>query len=169
MLSGGRVLASVIMHTVIPIDASLIKVPLRCSSKQEAIAVLLDLLVAKGLVSNREKVLAEILEREATSSTAIGYGAAIPHARSEFVTDTVCAFGSTLGSGIDFGTSPEPASTSRANLLFLMVSPKHDTTPHIKTLARIARLVKDETRRKNLTEATETGAILGLLGDLARA
>ncbi len=162
-------LASVIMHTVVPIDATLVKVPLRCSSKQEAIAMLLDLLVARGLVSNREKVLAEILEREAASSTAIGYGAAIPHARSEFVTDTVCAFGSTLGAGIDFGTSPEPGADSRANLLFLMVSPRHDTTPHIKTLARIARLVKDEERRRNLTEATEINTILGLLGDLARS
>lgn len=150
------------------IDATLIKVPLRCSSKKEAIEVLLDLLVARGLVSDRAKVLQEILTREETSSTSIGYGAAIPHARSDHVLETVCAFGSTLDPGIDFGPSPDEAEDHLANLIFLMVSPKRDTTQHIKALARIARVVKDDRRRESLGKEGNLDTILELLGDLAR-
>ena len=147
------------------IDASLIKVPLHCDSKQEAIEILLDLLVEQGLVSDRERVLEEIMVRERSHSTAIGYGAAIPHARSDHVRETVCAFGSTLDDGIDFGAN---GHCQLANLLFLMVSPKRDTTHHIKALARIARLVKNDSRRESLGKEHDPEAILDLLGDLAR-
>lgn len=149
-----------------PIDATLIQVPLGCGTKEEAIASLLDLLVGGGLIGDREKVLAEILEREAQSSTAIGHGAAIPHARSDHVEDTVCAFGKTPGAGIEFGSAEDPHP---ANLVFLMVSPRKDTTPHIKTLAKIARIVRDEARRGSLCAAATAEEALAELHELTRA
>ena len=149
-----------------PIDSSLIQVPLRCETKAEAIAELLDLMVEQGLVSERDQVYQQLLDRESKKSTAIGYGAAIPHVRTEFVQDTVCAFGSTGGDPIDFSNDGEPSSAAR--LLFLMVSPRDDAPTHLRTLAMIARLIKDEDRRLSLIAAKEPGAILELLGDLAR-
>lgn len=148
-----------------PIDESLIQVPLRCSSKREAISSLLDLMVQQGLVRDPQVVLDEILAAEASRSCHIGYGAAIPHARSDQVDDAICAFGLAADEGIDFQAGPEGA---RANLLFLIVAPRNDATPHIKTLARIARLVKDERRRTSLAAAQGPGEALEWLGDLAR-
>lgn len=152
-----------------PIDASLIKVPLRCRNKREAISELLDLLVSKGLVGDREKVLDELMIREESSPTAIGEGAAVPHARSAHVTETACAFGSTLDEGIEFGPAAPGGPSRSASLLFLMVSPPTETTRYIKTLAKIARLVKDERRRNSLKAASDPGQVLELLGDLAHA
>jgi mannitol/fructose-specific phosphotransferase system IIA component (Ntr-type) len=149
-----------------PIDSSLIQVPLRCETKFEAIGELLDLMAEQGLVTDREQVYQQLLERESKKSTAIGYGAAIPHVRTEFVQDTVCAFGSTFGEPIDFSNDGEPTSTAR--LLFLMVSPRDDAPTHLRTLAMIARLIKDEERRTSLIDAREPQLILELLGDLAR-
>lgn len=148
-----------------PIDSSLIQVPLRCENKSEAIGELLDLMAGQGLVSDRDQVFQQILDRESKKSTAIGYGAAIPHVRTEFVQDTVCAFGSTAGEPIDFSNAGEPTSTAR--LLFLMISPRDDAPTHLRTLAMIARLIKDEQRRTSLIEAREPERILELLGDLA--
>ena len=150
-----------------PIDSSLIQVPLRCQTKAEAIGELLDLMAGQGLVSDRDQVLQQLLDRESKKSTAIGYGAAIPHVRTEFVQDTVCAFGSTAGDPIDFSNTGEPGSSAR--LLFLMISPRDDAPTHLRTLAMIARLIKDEARRQSLIEAREPAVILALLGDLAKS
>lgn len=148
------------------IDSSLIQVPLRCHTKAEAIAELLDLMAEQGLVTHRDQVYQQLLDRESKKSTAIGYGAAIPHVRTEHVQDTVCAFGSTLGDAIDFSNDGEPSSSAR--LLFLMVSPRDDAPTHLRTLAMIARIIKDEERRASLIQAKEPEVILELLGDLAK-
>lgn len=149
-----------------PINQGLIRVPLLSHSRDGAIAELLDLLVEQGLIQNREEVYRQLLERESKQSTAIGHGAAIPHARSEFVDTTVCAFGNTDPKGIDFSTGSE-SGEEPTRLLFLMVSPRNDTRTHLRTLAKIARLIKDDVRRDSLKEATEPDKILELLGDLA--
>lgn len=148
-----------------PINSSLIQVPLKCHTKAEAIAELLDLMVGQGLVTERDRVYEQLLERESKKSTHIGYGAAIPHVRTEFVQDTVCAFGSTLDAPIDFSNEGEPSSSAR--LLFLMVSPRDDAPTHLRTLAMIARLIKDDARRKSLIEARDPVEILEILGELA--
>lgn len=152
-----------------PIDATLIKVPLRCRTKREAISELLDLLVSQGLVGDRDKVLDELLDRESASPTAIGDDAAVPHARSAHVNETACAFGSTLDDGIEFGPISAGGPSRSASLLFLMVSPPSETTRYIKTLAKIARLVKDDRRRNSLKAATDPVEVLELLGDLTRS
>lgn len=148
-----------------PIDEKLIRVPLESQSRDGAIGELLDLLVAQGLVQNRDEVYRQLLEREAKRSTAIGHGAAIPHARSEYVETTVCAFGTAPPRGIPFGGLDDDHEPAR--LLFLMVSPQDDTRAHMRTLAKIARLIKDDVRRDSLKEAQEPEEILSLLGDLA--
>lgn len=150
-----------------PIDASLIRVPLQCSSKDEAIAELLDLLASQGLIRHRDEVYSQLLARESKKSTAIGYGAAIPHVRTEHVDDTICAFGCTPEGSIDFASEGEEPQA--AQLLFLMVSPRDDAPAHLRTLAMIARLIKDDERRNSLKAATQPDAILELLGELARA
>jgi mannitol/fructose-specific phosphotransferase system IIA component (Ntr-type) len=147
-----------------PIDETLIRVPLRCQNRDDAIGELLDLLVDQGLIHDRDEVYRQILERESKRSTVIGYGAAIPHARSEHVDTTVCAFGRADTRGINF--SSEGEREQDAQLLFLMVSPQNDARTHMRTLAKIARLIKDEERRDSLKAATKPQEVLELLGDL---
>jgi len=56
-----------------------IKIPLDAKTKSEAIAELVAVLAANNEITDAKKVLDAVLEREATRTTGIGNGLAIPH------------------------------------------------------------------------------------------
>src|SRR5881396_1933093 len=78
-----------------------IKVPLAAANKTDAIRELVDLLATSGDVTDTKKVLEAVLEREATRTTGIGNGLAIPHGKSPGTKDLVMAIGR-AGTPIDF-------------------------------------------------------------------
>ncbi|HVP58590.1 MAG TPA: PTS sugar transporter subunit IIA, partial [bacterium] len=69
--------------------------------KRKAIEALVDLVVAGGRATDRNAVLAAVLDREAKGSTGLENGIAIPHAGTAGAIDVVCALGISKG-GIDF-------------------------------------------------------------------
>ena len=68
-------------------------VDLRCDTKEVIIAELVDSLSASEAISDRDKVLQAVLEREKIMSTGIGDGIAIPHGKSDSVVKLVAALG----------------------------------------------------------------------------
>src|SRR5690606_17719363 len=80
-----------------------IKLPLAATEKTAAIEELIDLLHAHGEIRDVEKVRKAVLEREATRSTGIGDGLAIPHGKTEGVDDLVMAIGR-ASDPIEFGS-----------------------------------------------------------------
>src|SRR6516164_7461331 len=70
-----------------------IKVPLEAKTKNEAIAELVKLLADNGQITDAKKVLEAVLEREATRTTGIGNGLAIPHGKCPGTPDLVMAIG----------------------------------------------------------------------------
>ena len=122
-------------------------VPLAARDKNGVIAEL-----ARHLVESRRRPLDEVLgaveEREAVLSTGIGFGVAIPHARSPG------------GAGADLvgGVSAEPVPYDSIDgepvrLFFLIVGPESSAGQHVKLLSRIARLVRREDVRKQLVRS----------------
>ncbi len=94
------------------------------------------------------EVLDAVKEREAGGSTGIGFGVAIPHARSSGVRELslVC------------GVSPSPVPYDSIDgepvrLFFLIVGPVGSAGMHMKVLSRIASLVRHESVRRQLCEA----------------
>lgn len=94
------------------------------------------------------EVLGAVREREAGGSTGIGFGVAIPHARSPGVSalSLVC------------GVSPAPVPYDSIDgepvrLFFLIVGPTSSAGQHVKLLSQIANLVRRESVRKRLCEA----------------
>ncbi len=147
-----------------PITTDLLQIPLKSRHKKEVIEELLGLLSAQSLVKESDAVLKQLLDREAKRSTAIGYDAAIPHVQSEHVEATVCALGVVQGEPIDFA-NPEDGPTP-IRLIFLMISPKNDVPAHLRTLSKIARILKDPEKRKGLCEAQSPAEALPILHDL---
>src|SRR5881396_1795998 len=78
-----------------------IKVPLEAAAKADAIGELVSLLAANGEVTDAKKVLDSVLEREATRTTGIGNGLAIPHGKCGGTGDLVMAIGK-AATPIDF-------------------------------------------------------------------
>jgi PTS system nitrogen regulatory IIA component len=112
--------------------------------KAGALHALADML-GKGAsveVSDVERVLTE---REALQSTGIGEGVAIPHGALTNV-DAQCAALLLVPDGLDFA-----AIDSRAvHIVFAVVGPKRATGEHLKTLARVSRLLKSAEFRERL-------------------
>lgn len=122
-------------------------VPLSARDKPGIIAELTRHL-AERTGGNYSDVLDAVQEREAGWSTGVGFGVAIPHARSSAVSrlTLVC------------GVSPEPVPYDSIDgepvrLFFLIVGPEQSGGQHVKVLSRIARLVRREELRERLCRA----------------
>lgn len=107
---------------------------------------------------NREDILSAILEREKLGSTGIGYGVAIPHGKVEGIDRVYIAFGRSKG-GIDF----DSMDNRPAHLFFLIVAPANSTASHLKTLASISELLKEEDFRSKLLKAKDAKDIYNVI------
>lgn len=124
-----------------------IVVPLAATDKPGVLAELTRHLVERS-GGSFDEVLAAVLEREAVLSTGIGFGVAIPHARSSGVRD-LTVIGGRTGGGVAYdGIDGEPV-----RLFFMIVGPEESAGLHVKILSRIARLVRVDAVRRELTEA----------------
>jgi fructose-specific phosphotransferase system IIA component len=113
-----------------------IKIPLEAKTKNEAIAELVSLLAANGEVKEPKKVLDSVLDREATRTTGIGNGLAIPHGKCSGTKDLVMAIGK-AAVPIDF----QAIDGRPVSIIWMLASPPDKTGPHIHALARISRLM----------------------------
>ena len=133
-------------------------VDLQGESKEEIITELVNSLPVSDSITDRDRVLQAILDREKIMSTGIGDGIAIPHGKSAAVTELVAAMG-TQRRGVDFDAlDGEPAF-----VFFLLVSPANVSGPHIKALARISRLLKNEEFKKKLIDANSAKEIIATI------
>src|SRR5690242_14984416 len=122
-----------------------IKIPLDAKNKTEAITELVNLLATNGEVKEAKKVLDSVLEREATRTTGIGNGLAIPHGKCTGTKDLVMAIGKP-STPIDF----QAIDGRPVNIIWMLSSPPDKTGPHIHALARISRLMTIDKFRQAL-------------------
>jgi PTS system nitrogen regulatory IIA component len=130
------------------IDPDLISADLKAGNKREALEELaLMVAIKEGLDI---KTLVPILEeREKLGSTAIGDGFAIPHGKMGGLKKLVASFGRSA-QGIDF----DSIDGKPTHLFFLLMAPENTAGMHLKTLARISRLLKDTKIRARLMGST---------------
>lgn len=137
---------------------SSIRIQLRAQDKWQAIDELLQVLVRQGLVADVAQVRADLLAREKKMSTGMEFGLALPHAKSDGAKELAIALGISR-EGIDF----ESLDDKPAHVIFLVVSRKDITGPHIQCLAEIATLFKREDIRTTLAGVRTPDEALRLL------
>ena len=93
-------------------------------------------------------MLDAVLEREATRTTGIGNGLAIPHGKCSGTDHLVMAIGRPQ-QPIDF----QAIDGRPVNLIWLLATPPDKTGPHIHALARISRLMTIDKFRQALSES----------------
>jgi fructose-specific phosphotransferase system IIA component len=126
-------------------------------SKDDILDAMIGLVAASPRVLDREKVRAAIFEREKIMSTGVGNGFAIPHGKTDAVSDIVAAFAVTAAP-IDYDSLDEKP----VRLVFLLVGKENLVGPHIKLLSRISRLMNKEEFRNRLLESKSPREILEL-------
>ena len=130
---------------------------LKAVDKEGAIRELADLLLKAGAIQdeNKEPLVKILLNREALGSTGIGQNIGIPHGKTNCVKKLVGAFGVSKR-GINFDSlDGEPVY-----LFFLLVAPEDSAGPHLKALARISRILKDQHFRQILRDSKDEKEIL---------
>jgi nitrogen PTS system EIIA component len=134
-------------------------VPLRAGDRHAAIETLTRRLAERS-GAGYDEVLGAVLERESVLSTGIGFGVAIPHARSAAVREL------TMVAGVSPSPVPFDAIDGEpVRLFFLIVGPEASAGLHVKILSRIARLVRRDSVRQQLLEATTADAFYNVLLD----
>jgi PTS system fructose-specific IIC component len=135
----------------------LIVTGLEGNSKDDIIEKMVDLVGTSPKVLDIDKVRKAIFERERIMSTGVGNGFAIPHGKTDAVSDIVAGFAVTERP-IDY----ESLDEKPVRLVFLLVGKDNLVGPHIKLLSRISRLMNKEEFRRKLLEQPSSADILEL-------
>jgi PTS system nitrogen regulatory IIA component len=98
------------------------------------------------------------MEREKLGSTGIGENVAIPHGKSDELTQIITVFARSLG-GVNF----ESLDQKPVHFVCMVIAPAHSTGQHLKALARISRLFKNQALREGILKAEDTNAIYSIL------
>lgn len=131
---------------------------LKARSKRDAIVELVELLESAHGIQSQGEILDRVQRRETMMSTGIGNGVAIPHGKARAV-DRLVAVCGVSREGIEF----ESVDGEPATLFVLLVAPESGGAMHVRVLANISRLLKEESVRRQLREAENPGAFLAAL------
>ncbi len=133
---------------------------LKPKNKKNILSFILDHLIAKKKIDKKDKptILKALLQREEIGSTAIGGYIALPHARLKCIKDIIVCF-AVSKEGIDFGSlDQEPV-----NIVSLLLSNQEEAGLHLKTLAFLARILKDKYFVQQLKEAKTSQEVVSLI------
>lgn len=99
-----------------------------------------------------------LMDRERLGSTGIGSGIGIPHGKLKDLESLILGFGLSK-KGVDF----ESMDGSPTHIFFLLVTPENSTGVHLKLLARISKILKNETFREKLLKANDSDEIYSII------
>ncbi len=128
---------------------------LNARSKSDVIEGLVKKLDQAGRLNDASEFKKAIEEREEQSSTGIGEGIAIPHAKTAAVKEPAIAFGRTP-SGVDYNS----LDGQPANLFFMIAASEGANQTHLDTLSKLSTLLMDENFRKELEEARSEDEVI---------
>ncbi len=108
----------------------------------------LSIAVSKPAGTQSHEILNVLLEREKLGSTGIGGGIGIPHGKLASVKSIIVGFGRSI-KGVEF----DSLDNRPVNLLFILLTPENSTGSHLRVLAHISKLLKNDDFKENLIKA----------------
>jgi PTS system nitrogen regulatory IIA component len=107
-----------------------------------------------------KRIFETLIERERLGTTGVGSGIAIPHGRMAGLTAITGVF-ARLENGIDY----EAVDSQPVDLVFLLLAPENAGADHLKALARVSRLLRNQATCEKLRAAKSAEAIYAILTD----
>ncbi len=114
--------------------------------------------VAQIAEVNPEELMRVLIERERLGSTGIGGGIGIPHGKLKDLDSLVLGFGLSRN-GVDF----ESIDGLPTHIFFILITPENSTGLHLKLLARISRILKNDPFRDRLMHAADGDDIYNII------
>ena len=111
---------------------------MRVANKKQLLSELATA-AGRGLALDGRAIFETLLQREKLGSTGLGQGIAIPHGKLAGI-DRVHAVFARLGQPVDF----EAVDGQPVDLVFMLLAPEAAGADHLKALATISRLMRDQ-------------------------
>ncbi|MGE0086963.1 MAG: PTS sugar transporter subunit IIA [Desulfococcaceae bacterium] len=99
-----------------------------------------------------------LMDRERLGSTGIGGGIGIPHGKLKGIDSLILGFGLSR-KGVDF----ESIDGRPTHIFFMLITPENSIDIHLRMLAQISRILKNEVFRKRLMNASDADEILAII------
>lgn len=128
------------------------------TEKASTIDQLVDVLLKADKISDRDDFKAAIVKREEQSTTGIGDGIAIPHAKTKAVKEAAIVFGKSSN-----GVHYESLDGKPAHLFFMIAAPDGANNTHLEALARLSGLLMKVEVRYELLMATTPEDVLNTI------
>ncbi|GAE31096.1 PTS fructose transporter subunit IIABC [Alkalihalobacillus hemicellulosilyticus] len=128
---------------------------MKATDKSSAIDELVRKLDSAGRLNDPSQYKKAIWEREEQSTTGIGDGIAIPHAKSAGVQTPAIAFGRSSD-----GLNYESLDGQPTHLFFMIAASENATQSHLDTLSRLSTYLMDEAFRNKLLVASSEDDIV---------
>lgn len=109
---------------------------LKATMQEEAIKEMADLEVKQGVVNNEDEFIKSIWAREKESTTGIGEGIAMPHARNKYINRAAVLFAKSP-KGIDY----KALDGQPVHLFFMITAPAGADNTHLQALAKLSSLL----------------------------
>jgi PTS system nitrogen regulatory IIA component len=130
---------------------------LKVTSKKQALLELSER--AAELTGVSDRVIYEtLLERERLGSTGVGQGIAIPHGKLPQLNRLYGLF-ARLDTPIGF----ESVDDQPVDLMFLLLAPEGAGADHLKALARVSRLLRNQSIVEKLRATEDPAALFAIL------
>ena len=131
--------------------------------KVQSKKLLLQELAARAALQTRlpeKRIFETLIERERLGTTGVGQGIAIPHGRMAEVSRITGVF-ARLEGGLDY----EAVDSQPVDLVFMLLAPENAGADHLKALARVSRLLRNQATCEKLRAAHTAEAIYAILTD----
>ncbi|MFC1856312.1 PTS sugar transporter subunit IIA, partial [Thermodesulfobacteriota bacterium] len=135
---------------------------LKSESKNDLIRELASVVASSDNRMEHDVLTEKLIDRESLSSTGIGDGIAIPHCKYENINGIIMAYGRSV-SGRDF----DSINKQPVHHFFLIVAPNTQQAAgeHLRTLAKITRMLKDDEFKRSLLSAEDKKEIFKLISE----
>ncbi|RKY81493.1 PTS sugar transporter subunit IIA [candidate division KSB1 bacterium] len=130
------------------------------TQKKDIINELIELADKSGRIRDKEEALRAVMAREEMMSTGLEHGIAIPHAKTDSVSEIVMALGISK-QGIDF----ESVDGEPSKIFFLLLAPETAATANVKLLAQIARVTSSAEFRSRIVSADSPAEVIDIISN----
>ena len=139
---------------------------LAASSKPKILAEMLKAGVDAGRLAAKSiaRLKKKLAERETVGSTGIGNGVAVPHVKSESVSEQCMILGRSI-EGVEY----QAVDGQLVHTVFLLVAPAGQAELHLQTLRWIASLARSRDFRRFVQDASGEKEIRALLDEMSSA
>jgi len=127
-------------------------------SKVKVIKEMTQCLKKNNFIKNDQALFETLMEREKLGSTGIGENVAIPHGKSDEITQIITVLARSK-KGVEF----ESLDQKPVHFVCMVIAPAHSTGQHLKVLARVSRIFKNQGIREEILKAENSDTIYSIL------